>query len=617
MADAPKVIWNADEVLRRHPYLVPAWHPILPNLTRDEVRAYLATEESTEKYLVWYNKRETLRKAASEEGDPFRYGFELDHWKDADELVAAQSPIWLILLGGNRSGKSEYGAKRVVQDAVRYPKTFILCLSETERSSIETQQAVIWKYLPLEYKALNGKRDRSRIHYINYSIANGFAEQQLVMPNSSKIRFATYNQVSSDYEGLEFGNRDKKTIGAWCDESLTIPWLQMFDRRLRFRNAMGLWSFTPVRGMTPAIKEAVGEGQVLKTRPSELLNTRINVAGCPLGHMPYIQHAAKPKSFVMYFHSCMNPFGNSDSSYYKHIKEICDGKPARYVMKIAYGYTTESSGKAFPTFSGVNIVKTENLPAEGTNYMFVDPAGARNFACIWVRVTGKSRPSIYIYRDWPDAQTYGEWAVPTERELSNESRKGWDGDPGPATNTLNYGYVQYKQLFGSLERIKDESAERDPHRKQLSQNNKGADCREDISARFIDSRAGRDMHAAEQGGTCLVDQFAEYNEGMDGAVVEPMHFYLTSGVDQYRGLNAIEALLYWDQSKPFNAVTNSPRLFVSEDCKQVIWALSNYTGRGGETGACKDFVDLVRYAALADIVDVDVTQTIETGGGSY
>jgi hypothetical protein len=46
---------------------------------------------------------------------------------------------------------------------------------------------------------------------------------------------------------------------------------------------------------------------------------------------------------------------------------------------------------------------------------------------------------------------------------------------------------------------------------------------------------------------------------------------------------------------------NQPHLFVCEDCLQVRWMFENYTGRGGEKGACKDPADLARYMALAKL----------------
>lgn len=249
-------IWDPVRILSVSPELRPPRHPVLPTLTDEQIIGLISTKEKCALYLKYLKDRARWVDLSGDglDSDPFRYGHELDHWKDADQQKAIDNLIWLILLGGNRSAKSEYCAKRVVQDAIKYPRSFILCLAETDKSSIETQQRTIFKYLPLELRKLNGKKDVRRVAYINYSVANGFSDGQLVFPNSTKIRFATYNGIASDYEGLEFGNREHRCIGAWPDESLTIPWFAMLNRRLRFRNAIGLWSFTPVKGMTPTIK---------------------------------------------------------------------------------------------------------------------------------------------------------------------------------------------------------------------------------------------------------------------------------------------------------------------------------------------------------------------------
>jgi hypothetical protein len=83
------------------------------------------------------------------------------------------------------------------------------------------------------------------------------------------------------------------------------------------------------------------------------------------------------------------------------------------------------------------------------------------------------------------------------------------------------------------------------------------------------------------------------------------------------GINLVNDLLFWNREKPLCAVTNAPKLFVTENCQQVMWMLSNYTGRGGEKGGCKDFADLVRYMALADLQFVGDTTLRSWGGGSY
>ena len=63
-------------------------------------------------------KREELIRL--EKSDPYRYGFEPANWKDADDLWEGVSE--LLIQGGNRAGKSEFAAKRIIQVTVHYPQ---------------------------------------------------------------------------------------------------------------------------------------------------------------------------------------------------------------------------------------------------------------------------------------------------------------------------------------------------------------------------------------------------------------------------------------------------------------------------------------------------------------
>ena len=74
--------------------------------------------------------------------------------------------------------------------------------------------------------------------------------------------------------------------------------------------------------------------------------------------------------------------------------------------------------------------------------------------------------------------------------------------------------------------------------------------------------------------------------------------YTGKGIDD--GISHVNELLSFDESQPVVPLHNEPRLFVSEEAQQVVWALQNYTGRGGEEGACKDVIDLLRYMAQDD-----------------
>ena len=75
------------------------------------------------------------------------------------------------------------------------------------------------------------------------------------------------------------------------------------------------------------------------------------------------------------------------------------------------------------------------------------------------------------------------------------------------------------------------------------------------------------------------------------------------------GIKAINELLDFDQEQfraDGNQFTplNQPRLFISEECEQVIASLQLWTPHGPvKDQACKDFIDLLRYMAVEDLED--------------
>lgn len=639
-------------------------HPLLPVPSREELETLLDSEVGQAGLMRFYRDRE-LRIAQAEE-DAFNFGFELPHWGDADLELDRFVELLLFVFGGNRAAKSEFAAKRVVETAVHYPGSIIFVLRESDEASIGTVQKYIWKYLPLEFKGLNGQRDPRRVFKVNYSPAGGFTEGKLVLPNGSEIWFPTYKQDPGVFEGFEIGVRNYRSkwilpdgrvvegletgnagedgeglagqassadggatrtgrrlihnIGFWADEDMPLPWVKMLLFRILSRAAKGLWTFTPVRGLTPAIKQFVGEARTLKARVAELLPGKVNVEGCPVGTMPYIQAPFLEKSRVIYFHSVLNPFGAA----YEGIKKTCKGMPDSFVQIRAYGYARDTRGRAFPNFSGVNIVKESDLPSEGTNYMVADPAGRRPISAIWARVASDGK--VFIYRDWPEAQKYGDWA-----ETSSNAER-LDGDRGPAQQPNGFGVEKYVETWEECERVRgDGSTERDAYRKRLvgesgaetphskASGGSSADggatrtgrsetvSREEIFMRLIDPRAGRNQHIAEKGGTCLQDQFSA--KGMD--------FVCGSGVDIEEGVIGINEWLEWDREQPLDGAVNCPKLYVSERCRQVIWALQNWTGNDGEKGACKDFVDCVRYLRMEEPRFVGKGMMKVRGGGSY
>ena len=668
-------------------------HPILTLPTLEQARGFMATTEGRGQFIRRLQLRQD--RIALEKSDPLNWTFEAETWAAADKILLEHvdtrpnppEPVYLLgIFGGNRAQKTWYAIKRAMECAILFPGAKIAICSESLESSIATVQALAWHYSRRHYEHLNGKRDR--VTAISHTQKNGFADGKLIFPNGSEVYFLTYNQEAGDYEGWEFGapvavyqermeklkaaladesggsdaefypinlaawraqgRKDIPNVAAVCDESMPMSWLKMFSRRAKFRRAKLLWPFTPVKGITPSIKEMVGVGKTLEHRPSELLPGQ-NLPDLPAGTMPFIRECSMTGARAIYFFSMFNRFGPSaERTYYDEIKTLCAGKVNEYVERVAYGYARDSVSRAFPNFGPHNVVKREAIPANGTNYLMFDPHGTRNFPMIWFRIVPERPNSLYIYREWPDVPTYGEWAVPTEREVNDAQRKGWDGDPGPAQAGLGWGVVHYKLEILKLERVKVpavllDSAGRafsEPeleqilaivpdqyHRRRIRQALRNGepltDLREIILARFGDPRGIHNTHVSEQGGTTLYDDFEKENvDERTGQVVPPMELWdaptsrRANAEDVDEGITKVNELLGCPGREAM-PVFNQPHLFVSEECQQVIWMLGNYTGRGGSTGACKDFADLVKYACLADCEHIEDNKPVGRKGKGW
>ena len=286
-------------------------HPALPALSKSEMLSM-----SPEAILAYWEKRE--QAVALEKEDPYRHGFELDTWKLADEQLKTHSEI--LVMGGNRAGKSEWAAKRVVQSLVENPGTIIWCLTETSANSIQFQQKLIFKYLPKEFKSLG----RGKIGYVMYSLRNGFTASKFTLPNRSECIFRFWQQDISTIEGGEIGSpqvpvNQTHNIGFWADELVPMSWVNT----LRYRNitrshasnydgvvrpAAGIISFTAVDGWNSVVKSMLTGARTVESAKADLLNGE---------EVPLVQQPIRKASSVVYFPHSGEPLwrmgGNEES----------------------------------------------------------------------------------------------------------------------------------------------------------------------------------------------------------------------------------------------------------------------------------------------------------------
>jgi hypothetical protein len=283
--------------------------------------------------------------------------------------------------------------------------------------------------------------------------------------------------------------------------------------------------------------------------------------------VPYIQTSRNRDAGIIYFHSKDNPFGG-----YDRIAKDLAGRPEEEILTRAYGVPTKSISTKFPNFSReVNVVKHESLDLKGkTHYMVLDPAGRKNWCMAWIAVDQSD--TWFVYREWPDVNV-GEWAR-------------WHGGKwisGSGSKGLGYGIKDYVELILALE---DE-------------------VRQPIMTRLIDPRLGAAKYQAQFGASSIIEDLADA-----GLVFDP-----APGLDIEDGLQALQTKMAYKRSQKIDAL-NRPHFYISDRCENLITALQEYTGDGGQEEAWKDPIDCLRYAAIDGIryIDPKALQTVKPKG---
>lgn len=543
--------WTLEKVLE-YKYLP---HPIFRN--PDERYLRKGCEQlGVQAMGTWLMKRDT--RIWMEQDDPFRYAIEPEHWKASDEVLNEMDEV--LVLGGNRAGKTEWAARRVAQMLVGvergefpWPQWMkdrcqkrglkIWCLHTTNQSSIAFQQQVVYKYLPKELR--NARR--SKFTNLAYTQKNGFSDNTAVY-NTNQIWFLNYAQ---DKQVIEGGEPDL----IWCDELVPHDWLETLRYRLVTRQGKLILTFTPLHGYTLVVKDYLSGAKILETKESPLLPGK-NVPGCPPGTMPFRALARQGRSGVVWFHTQLNPY-----SSWEQMQKTLKGRSSYDVKIRAYGWAESTAGSQFPNFGDHSVVPHEKVPIQGTNYMVIDPAGARNWFILWVRVDAQGR--MFVYREFPD-DTYGEWTLPCDRA---------DGKPGPAQRTgAGKGIQEYAQLIMDLEGD------------------------EVMAERYIDPKAAGTPTASKEGGVTLLDLLDD-----TGLTFVPA---ATVSVDERVLL--INDLLSYNKEMEISE-DNTPRLFVSDRCQNLIYSLREWTGADGQKGASKDPIDCLGYITVMNPEFVEST----------
>ena len=541
-------------------------HPILETPTDEEI---VLLGEADPKLLSDLHEAHEGRIRAAE-SDPLRHGFDLPGWDRMRDAIKKYDEV--ITFGGNRSGKTTGCAKMVMQAVTENQDGHVVCFSQNADTSVKVQQAAVWEMMPKEFK----RKTKGIEGYINFSMQNGFTGSSFIFPDTrTRVDFKTYTQFSNNQtilEGFEFGfkNAESLNIGAWLDEYLGDAALVNTLRfRLATRDSKMILGFTPIDGYTPFVSDYLKGAETLETRNAKLLGKDV----------PVQQYSPERDAGIVYLHSDENPFGGYDRIA-KDLKNASEDQ----IMVRAYGLPTKSMTSLLPNFTPeLNVISDEpnkhgiKFPDKSslTWYQVVDPAFARNYVALWAGVSEEDE--IFIRKEWPDRDTYGEWAL--------------FGDPkwryGPAAKKVGYDVEGYVELFKEIE----------------------DDLGINVMERIGDSR----FFAKEnESNVDLFTRFYDYG----------MSFLPSDGQTEQIGCTALDEWFNYNPNFDIDEA-NRPRCYVHKDCGNLIESIINYNSQGKSDEALKDFFDALRYLRMSnagmgpDYFTINEMQTTTRAQGGY
>jgi hypothetical protein len=365
----------------------------------------------------------------------------------------------------------------------------------------------------------------------------------------------------------------------WADELVTPDWIEALRFRLLTRDGELGIGFTPIEGYTTTVKEYLDGAKTIEEVDAPLLPRYREGNLIGLEQVPRIQQCTREKARVVYFHTSDNPYGNPEAME----TELRGSNRERILMR-AYGVPTKARMSMFPKFrDAVHVVPADKVPGDGTVFQFVDPGEGKTWAMLWIRYTPDGR--CWIYREWPDQIEYIE-GVGYPGPWAEADGKLQDGRPGPAQKACaGFGFEDYKRIIDAAE--KADSAE--------------------PAERWMDSRYGNTPTMTQEGVRTLIEQCSD-RIGLD--------FRATSGQAIVEGVTLINDWLAYNEEAPVDAL-NSPRLYISDRCQNLIYALKTWTGADGKKGATKDWIDILRYITLSGVGYEDPAMLRARPGGSY
>lgn len=530
-------------------------------------RAPLTPEElaglSEERLREYMHSRQLIETESAK--NPVGWGWTLPSWEMVMDCWKKYNVT--ILLGGNQSGKTKLGARMSVWAACEIPEAEVYNFHINEQRSIADQQRFIYEELPSWLRDMPTKKGIA--HSLQYNQKNGFTDGIAIMPpvkgyrRGGSIKFHNYQQYISNSQIIE----GVKAHFAWMDEKCPTDLFETFRMgRLGTYHGRLLLTYTVVDGWNDLVSKILARTKTLQTRYCDHPKIQAN--------LPILQESLSVGSCcIIYCWTQDNPFAD-----YREFLKLYGSESREVILARAFGVPTKSTTSAFPLFSkeyvkdGGNVVKHEDLPwlktrknAKGqdvpypvTFYMALDPAGSKAWFMVWVAIDAAN--TWWVYRESPENE---EWALPGNK-------------PGPATTPRIHGIKAYVEHITTAE--------------------SGPDGDRNIYERIIDPRMGAAERQSQDGATTII---SELDDAGLTFIPAPAASSEANKGEIEDGIQLINNLLAYKTDQPIDAL-NRPRLYVSDRCQNLIYALQEYTGKLGATEATKDPVDCLRYLRKAN-----------------
>lgn len=500
----------------------------------------------------------------------------------------------LHIAGGNRSTKSTYCIDRAYRAIKENYRSRLWFFHTTLDMSKEYHQLPTFELMPDEDKNIG----KGKVGYVSFKEQTGFSDKTFKLNNGSGCWFHSYEEDLKFAEGGELGAMTRKrSIGYVADENCPVSLLEKLKARIATRNAIGLHPYTAVDGYTQLVgwfrdgaKTILSGDATFLDKPRKLPIVEVKTA--------HVEGLKPFKIATIFFWSEWNPYGNFEQLRRTHAMDVERVKLIKF-----YGYTETENNALFPKLDeNIHGFDDKELPVDGSNYHYCDPCGqGRNWFMLWAKVDVYGR--IWIYREWPsefiaipNVGVPGPWAIQGEDKTHKYGGLIGDGQRG-----FGFGFLDYKNEIARLENWKDCKGAT-----ALKDWDEFNGSEENIVDRKIDSRFANTPHGRADGeNTTLIDECKDIK----------LYFNPACGKDISEGISIINSKLSYSIDEDGN-ITELPMLMISRKCKNLWFALRNWTGKGGSKEATKDPIDVLRYVVTDDpqFMDSNLHNTGPYGG---